>query len=529
MASAKTKKKKTSKKVAAIRNTVIIVIVLCIAAYFINLSGIVPLLMNGVTIYTTPAGGTKTVKEKVSVTELQYKYVETFNMYTFYGIIDKDNPKLDEKSTSNAKYTNYEFLMDNAASSLETNILYNDAAKAAGYESKSNAKRAAEINLENLKESASQSNYNNVTMYLQGAYGNGMSVRKFKECVERETLAEEYQNYVKQFECTPSQEEIQSTFDKSPRSFDVVNCNYYLIPYTSDEGKDPTDENKAAVKKAAQAVIDKATDSKSFRDETLAQLTELKLDGAVAAFNNDADPTIHEKLKTENANFSSTEVNAFFFGGTAKAGDKKIVETTDGVYALLFNSIGPDTEKNASFRKITLGNKLAEDENEKAEKIKAEAEKIRATADSLAQNAGDEENFIKLVKDNSTELTEITSGGFDEAVKESDYKDAGNSAEDADEETKIDDANEKALGEWLFSADRKKGDTLVQTAGDNSEVVIYYFDTVREGWQQEIFEKLRDEKYSEWSKKITEGNTLSHQVHFKTMKYLNRTFGNDKY
>lgn len=525
MASAKTKKKKTSKKVAVIRNSVIIVIALCIVAYFINLAGIVPLLMNGVTVYTTPAGGEKTVKEKVSVTELQYKYVETYNMYTFYGIINKEDPKLDEKSTQNAKYTNYEFLLDNAASSLENNILFNDAAKAAGYEAKSNAKRAAEINLENLEKSAKQQNSrNNITSYLQSAYGNGMSVRKFKECVERETLAEEYQNYVKQFECIPSQEEIQKTFDNSPSSFDVVNCNYYLIPYTSDDGKDPTDENKAAVKKAAQAVIDKATDSKSFRDETLAQLTALKLDGAVAAFNNDADPTIHEKLKAEQANFSSTEVNAFLFNSATKAGDKKIVESTDGVYALLFNSIGPDKEKNASFRKITLGNKLADEGNAKEEKIKAAAEKIRATADSLAQNAGDEENFIKLAKENSTELTEITSGGFEDAVQESDYKDAGNSAADADEETKIDDANEKQLGEWLFSADRKKGDTLVQTAGDNSEVVIYYFTGVREGWEQEIYDKLRDEKYSDWTKKINEGNTLSHQVHFKTMKYINRTF-----
>lgn len=524
MASAKTKKKKTSKKAAVIRNIVIIFVALCIAAYFINLAGIVPLLMNGVTIYTTPAGGSKTVKEKISVTELQYKYVETYNMYTFYGIINRDDPKLDEKSSMDSKLTNYEYVLDNAAKSLESNILYNDVAIANGYAPKSYAKRAAEINLENLTESAKENYRGGITSYMQQAYGNGMSVRKFKECVERETLAEEYQNYVKQFECIPSQEDIQKTFDNSPSSFDVVNCNYYLIPYTSDDGKDPTDENKAAVKKAAQAVIDKATDSKSFRDETLAQLTALKLDGAVAAFNNDADPTIHEKLKAEQANFSSTEVNAFLFSSTTKAGDKKIVETKDGVYALLFNSIGPDKEKNASFRKITISNKLADDENAKAEKIKAEAEKIRATADGLAKNAGDEENFIKLAKENSTELTEITSGGFEDAVQESDYKDAGESAADADEETKIDDANEKALGEWLFSADRKKGDTLVQTAGDNSEVVIYYFTGVREGWEQEIYDKLRDEKFDDWSKKISDGNTLSHQVHYKTMKYINRTF-----
>ena len=64
----------------------------------------------------------------------------------------------------------------------------------------------------------------------------------------------------------------------------------------------------------------------------------------------------------------------------------------------------------------------------------------------------------------------------------------------------------------------------MQTSGDNSEVVIYYFEAVREGWEQEIYEKLNDEKYSEWAKKITDANTLSHQVHFKTMKYLNRTF-----
>lgn len=523
MASGKTKKKKTSKKVAVIRNTVIIIMALCIAAYFINLSGIVPLLMNGVTFYTTPAGGSKTVKEKVSVTELQYKYVETYNMYTAYGIINRDDPKLDEKSSSNAKYTNYEFLLDNAASSLESNILFNDAAKAAGYEAKSNAKRAAEINFANLKKSAEEQNYRNITSYLQGAYGKGMSVRKFKECVERESLAEEYQNYVRQFECAPSQEDIKAAFDKSPSSFDVVNCNYYLIPYTSEDGKDPTAENKAAVKKAAQAVIDKATDSKSFREETLAQLKALKLDGAVAAFDNDGDPTLHEKLKTEQANFSSTEVNAFLFS-TAKAGDKKIVETSDGVYALLFNSKGPDTEKNASFRKLTIENKYAQGDDINPDKAKAEAQKIRATADSLAQNAGDEENFIKLVKENSTELTEITSGGFGDPEKESDYKDLAETAADADEETKIDDANEKALGEWLFSADRKKGDTLVQTSGDNGEVVIYYFEAVREGWEQEIYEKLNSEKYNDWAKKITDANTLSHQVHFKTMKYLMRTF-----
>ena len=194
MASAKTKKKKTSKKVAVIRNSVIIVVALVVAAYFINLAGIVPLLMNGVTIYTTPAGGEKTVKEKISVTELQYKYVETYNMYTMYGIINSDDPKLDEKSTQNAKYTNYEFLLDNAASSLENNILFNDAAKADGYEAKSNAKRAAEINLENLTASAKSNNYTSITSYMQTAYGHGMSVREFKKCVERETLAEEYQN-----------------------------------------------------------------------------------------------------------------------------------------------------------------------------------------------------------------------------------------------------------------------------------------------------------------------------------------------
>ena len=106
-----------------------------------------------------------------------------------------------------------------------------------------------------------------------------------------------------------------------------------------------------------------------------------------------------------------------------------------------------------------------------------------------------EEKFIELVKKNTIETAKILNGGL--------YTDVTEDDEEMFPLTQVQEGEEpilaeedKQLIEWLYSADRKKGDMKIIRCA--SSVKLYYFVDNVPAWQNSLRNTMTNEKYEAW-------------------------------
>ena len=205
---------RASRKSKAIVAAVVVVFSLVIVGYFIYISGLLPKVMTGVKITKTEEGVTRTI-ENISVAETNYHYYQVLNSYYSYGIINNSMNMDDVYDTTTGK-TYRQLILDQAASELMNITVINQEAEERGYLPHSAAQRYARMSLESAEQMATLYNFPSVEQYYQQLYGRGMSSRIMRESVARETLTQEYENYVRQFLFTVSEEELNAAYEANP-------------------------------------------------------------------------------------------------------------------------------------------------------------------------------------------------------------------------------------------------------------------------------------------------------------------------
>ena len=489
MAQSTKKSKNGGKSKAKLTLGIIITIMaLFVVGYFIYFSGIIPQLLPGITITETKDGATVKVKE-LSVLETNYYFMNIYSMYSQYGMISSDS--LDSVFNSTTGQTYRDYLLSQGAEEALKNVLMEREADSKGFRALSAADRASKEELESLRGISKLYGYPTVDRYIAAQYGTGMTSRLYRQCMARGLYAEEYEQYISQFDpsIVPTDESLNEAYKANPSAYDNVDFNYYLVTAATKDGKADIEQ----AKKDAQWISDKSKDAKSFRDAVMTYLKGKGDTEALKEYENDADPTaVNDMTKSSVEQYYDANLAAFLFAEGRKAGDKTVVETSTGAYVVMLNGRKLDEEKEVSYRTLTLNNDSKNGKERTDEQIAADANALAEKAKTLAPAGMSSLDFYKLVKANSKDQDEMMDGGFVAGETKADMTET--------EEGKELDAQTKALADWLFDDSRKAGDVYVKIASDNRTVVIYYYEKSSPAWLGEA----RNAKITENVNKLKE-------------------------
>lgn len=498
---------KASKRSKAIMTAFIVLIILIIVGFFVYISGIIQKVTTGIKITQTTPDGVTTTIENISVVEANYHYYQALNTFYGYGMI-QDKDQLDEVFDEETGKTYYMLVMDQAAQEILNSVMVNRAAEENGYLQYSGADRYAELTVDSLRETATLYGYPTTEQYLQALYGRGMSTFEFKECVERQTLTQEYENYVRQFLFTASEEDIQAAYDESPETYLRVDFNFYYFPGTAnDDGTYDLTEAQSQ----AETVLAAATDSESFKAAVMEQISEE--DAELYGFNDEtSDPTFASSYTSANTDMIDERLTEFVFE-TAEPGDSTIIDTDAGVFVVYLVDRYVNDEATVTYRTLTLyntANELAEPSE--ADLLNGRTEMEQRANELAAQATTDTLAFATLVKQNSDSTGEIITGGYVDGVAASTYE--------VSDENPLSDS-QIALGEWLFDESRTLGDTFVQVSEDGSKVTIYYFENSIPMWMYTARNQIVTTLVNNWSQEIMV-NDPSYAVAYDFMRTISK-------
>ncbi|MCQ2515315.1 MAG: peptidyl-prolyl cis-trans isomerase [Saccharofermentans sp.] len=479
---------KATRRGKIIAGTVIIVLVLIVIGWFINISGLLPKVLTGVKITKNVDGITQTI-DNISIAETNYHYYQVLNSYYGYGIIPGD-ADMDSVFNPTTGQTYREFLLDQAATELMNSAIVNEAADNDGYQAHSGASRYADINIESAESTASLYGFPSIEQYLQALYGNGMSSRILRNCIERQAYTQEYENYMRQFVLAPSEEELVAAYDANPTVYQRVDMNYYFFQAQVDE--EGNMDIDAAVSQANE--VAKANDSFDFMERVMSQIGEETAE--LAGFSEDNNPTFQVGLSDAEAENICEGFAEFLFDDAREEGDTEVFETASGAFVVRFDSRYTYDAPTVAYRTLTLYND-ANVSGATPEQIAAGLNDVQTRANSLVTAGMDSLAFADLVKANSDTATEIITGGFTDGVMAARFEQT---------ETNILTNRDLILGEWLFDTARTHGDYVVLASDDSAYVTIYYFEYSIPAWMQTARSQITTGMVNSWSNDILSCN-----------------------
>lgn len=480
-----------------ISTLIILFFVITVGGYFIYVTGVPAKVLTGVEIIKTQENGKTKVLDRVTVNELKYNYALVFNQYYQIGYVNEDTDLDSIMPGTQMSYA--QFFYERAGENIRRNYLTNAAAEKAGFKPEG-VESTIDYSVDSVRKTAK--NYNiTADEYLMRTYGKGMTVKGYEKVLRSELRTEEYQEYLKQNEFWLTSEEMQAMYDANPSDYGVVTFNYYFFPATTADTATDTEKKDAAdaALKSANAVIAETADAASFRDACEKYAGE---DRAVA-FADGADPTRATDYTKETALYIGTEIADYIFAPGRIKGDKQVLVTETGAYAVYYDSVKFDTTPTYSYRVLSIENTAALDVD--FQKTLDEAAAITSRLEAIKSSITDEKSFVTAAKKNSENYSTKPAGGLTAGVLYETYA--------ATEEPSN---HDKALAIWLFSADRKAGDMII--IPNESYINLYYYVDVIPAWQSSLRLSNASKKLSEWIDAQDAGGTVTYKINYDNIK-----------
>ena len=493
--------KSSSKNVKIGVGITIGVIAVCVIGWFIYISGIIPQLLPGMTIYETAADGVTLQKvESISVLETNYHFNEVFQQYSQYGYVTRDT--LDDVYNPATGETYRDMILQQAGMQVMNQMLVNRAAEQDGYLQYSQAAAIAENQSESMTMAATLYGYSSVDQYLFGVYGTGMTSRIYKDILAKEILANEYQEYIGQFKFMPTQDQIQTAFESSSDSYMLADFNFFFIAGETDDAGNVTD--LTAAEEAAQKIAVYGATTEDFRQAVIDYLTEKGDEDRLANFEDGNDPTRCEAYTKDNTDYFGEDFTNFIFGGEATEGDVAVLPTPNGYYVVRFDKVYLDEEATVTYRVMTLTNNTTLDlTTTDAATLQADAE---AQVAQIISGPVDSLTFYNICKQNSVITNEMVNGGYTPGAKIASFTDTSAETGYTPLATDIVEA-----GQWLFDPARVQGDYTVILSQDKTKIYVYYFECNEPSWQYQVKNQLIIASINEWSLGL-QANNPSYEV-----------------
>ena len=513
--------KKTAKKgkirgASKIRGKVIAILVaaffiLSIFFYFANSIGLAARVLTGANV----AG------QRVSVTRMNYFYYSVFNMYAQYGIITSPED-LDVVINQETGETYRGYFRRSSAETWQQMLLLEARMRAEGYTSQT-AQRAADEAIADVRSTAESYNMT-ADQFLANSYGRGMTVRTAWDIIYREQAAQEFASALMQSAYAVTADEAQVLFDEDPGKFAPLTFNIYAVSAelpgdaASEEDTDspeetpeettaaestepteapvPTEEAIQAAVAKAQGIIDAATDPESF----VAAAKEAAGAAGEESFADDADPTIRaDYSRTSAENYFGEDVANFVSAKERVEGDKTVIQTEYGAYAVFFQSRTVKEDPTVTYRKITLaleaGSKVSKDE---------QFAELRTQLESLMDGIGDEASFSAAAKTESADTTALSGGLVSNATASSFTLTETETDEEGDDVEMVEPAHDDLLYAWLFEAGRASGEMMILENSSNDSISLYFFVHNLPSWQSSVMSSVSSERYNDWFETTSE-------------------------
>jgi hypothetical protein len=473
----KTSRIKASTRYKIVVASIITFVVIVVGGFLCYETGLPAHVLTGATV----AG------ESIKVNEINYHFFEAYSMYYQYGVITSKS-QLDNVYDTSTGATYRDYLYEVAVQNEQNIVLLNNEAKKDGFVSQVAARRVAAY-VKSLRSYAS-TNKTTADAVIKNQYGIGITLRDLESFMTRELTAEEYGEYLKQSKYSLTEDQMKAMYEAAPENYDTVTFNAYFVAASIDANA-TADQKTAAVsaaKASAQTIIGASTDAQSFRD---ASATAAGTAGA-SKFADNADPTINTKSPKATIESSfNTDVSAYLYSADRKAGDVTVITTDSGAYAIYFQSRQLDTGTSVSYRSLLVTD--------------TDTVTARAKVDEYQKQVTDEASFTDLVKKYSDDAdTSIAGGLVSNATSATLVKDSPTDAE-------------KALSDWLLSADRKPGDMTIIENIDG--VTLYYFTKSLPAWEGTLSTSNASTEYQKWYTSLTSASGNGYTINKGNLKF----------
>ncbi|MCR4617970.1 MAG: hypothetical protein K5669_07265 [Lachnospiraceae bacterium] len=404
--------------------------------------------------------------EKIGTVEFDYVYNTVKNNYianygsylSYYGLTESTDPST---VMYNDKLTFKDYFEQLTVDQLKQNVALEREAKAAGFSY--DATEEWNNFLENAQDAAKKAN-SNVADYLKSVYGKYATKARLKSVVKGAAEVSEYYESVYDSKL-PTDEEIEAYYTENAADYDSV--NYYL---TSVSATLPTEPTELADEGAAVAEDGTYTPSDAEKEAAMAVAKE-EADKAVSTVMTDG--TYHENELSSDVVYSIRE---WLFEDGRANGDTTVIENTATslYYVVGFDSRFRSEEPTVNIRAIVT-------DTDNGAEIMAEWEASDKT----------EEAFETLVKTYSLDSTE---GGLYKNQNPETY--------------------EGEIKEWIFSADRKKGDVSSFYVGEAYTYVVYYLEQAEPVWKLSVKDAMMNTRMNEYLETIVEGMEVTGDLNY---------------
>ena len=417
---------------------------------------------------------------KIDSIEYRYYYtnakanlINQYGSYMAQNGVDLNKPL--EKQNYTEDQTWGEYLHNSATAELGEVYAFYQEAKNANYQ----ITEAIQIELDAsiaAFESAAKDASQDTETYVKSIYGKNMSFDKFKEILTNRYYAIGYIRDT-QSSTEVTEEDIQKYYEENPNKLEVVDYNFFSIPFETVEGDEAkTLENKENAKKLAEEMIAKVTTPSSFADLAheyapaekkpyYADKTVTYINGGAIA--EDAGP-----------------ISEWVIDPARVTGDKTVIEGEKEHTAVLFTRKYLDEYKSVSVRHILIMPETADTHTHEGDAPHSDDE-FDADAKKKAQEvlasylSGDktEDSFAALAKEHSQDTASVPDGGL--------YKDFIKNTMVAEFE------------DWSFDPARKAGDTeIVKT--DYGYHIMYFVGEGTEGWKVKASDTIKEERFNKF-------------------------------
>ncbi|MGN1147385.1 MAG: hypothetical protein ACI4TB_03120 [Lachnospiraceae bacterium] len=392
-------------------------------------------------------------------------YINTYGSYLSYMGLDIYGDFASQAYSDTMSWKDY--FEQLAVDSIRQNKALVDAAAAEGftYDPSAEYEQFAQA----VKDAASEASMT-LGKYYKATFGQYATVSNIKSYIEEGYLATAYYKAVAESK-EPSVEEIQAYYNENTASYDSVDFLLTEVAAEIPEAQAGTDaDGNATTVEPTEEEIQAAMDAA--KEQADAALEVIAEEGTAQT----------GKLKSS----ISYRYSDWLFDEARAEGDTTIVEDTDNhkYYVLMFQKRYLDESATATVRAImtTTGN---------GDVILTEWEAAGGTEDA----------FISMVEKYSEDTSTNTSGGLYEELKKSSI--------------------DSTLGDWIFSTDRKAGDTVTITE-DTYTYVFYYIAAGRPEWQVKIKDTLLSDTMNEYLTALKDACEVSdpkgHLVYLKPVE-----------
>ena len=441
-------------------------------------------LLGGTGSYALKVNGTP-----YSAAEVNYEYMSVFQQYSqysqYFGSVLPSDPYTMEQDSEYETWG--DFYMAQTKEKLKQLTSLCDLAKE--HDVKLSDEDIASIDdwIEQLKTSAVSMGKDDFDAFVSENFGEGVTEEVLRSMAERETLA---MNYVQHFQdnLEVSDEELEAAYEADKDKYDTYSFQYCLVAAETDDDGAAGEEQLAAAKEKADAILAAAQKGDGDKLEQFKAAAGDNPETAVNAAAMDGDTLSQYQVPFED----------WLKDADRAAGDMDVFEQDGyGWFVILFEGRERNNDPTVNVRHILIQAEDADENGEISDEelaaAKAEIERIKGEYDAGEQT---EDAFAALANQYSTDPGSNTNGGLYENVYEGQMV--------------------PEFNDFCFDESRKEGDVEIIADEQYNGYHLMYFVGKGEAYTNQVIrDTVKSTAMEEFANSLTEGVTVNEGAEFE--------------